>query len=372
MENILNNRYNIIASLATNGQVKAFVGQKKENPEKNLLINEFDTLYKKSLSPFFSMNSQLRNKVSKDFSIMNDHFYIAFEYQKGSCICDKFKETINTYPLKSRIEMVENFLIELTSNSFLPLNIRLCSLEAHNLVVNSENEIKANYNLANISAYDHSTEKDLFLLISKMLNIVFNHEINILKSQHIKLVVDKCQHNLYQSIPELTVELKKAISKQNPNTLMLKIKHFNTLYKDQIKKFTRIGSIVAIAACITIVAYNLLNQKKVGQYFKIGNVEYNAALSDSKDNSVKITDKTQETVSAPIDLSIPSNTSIEFDDYIVKPNDTISSICSNCYSDQNFTSTIKSFNNITSDDDLVPGTILRIPNETLVKDYLKI
>lgn len=372
MENNINSRYNILASLATNGQVKAFVGQKKENSEKILLINEFSNLYKKSLLNFFSMNSQIKDNISKDFSIINDHFYIAFDYQKGSCICDKFKENINTYTINNRIEMVEKFLIELTSISYLPLNIRLCSLETHNLVVNSENEIKANYNLTNISAYDNSTEKDLFLLISKMLSIVFSHEIKVLKSQHIKLVVDKCSHNLYQSIPELTVELKKAVSKQNPNSLMLKIKHFNTLYKDQIKKVTRIGTVVAIAACVTIVAYNLLNQKKVGQYFKIGTVEYNAALSDSKDNSVKIADKAQETVPTPIDLSIPSNTSIEFDDYVVKPNDTISSICSNCYSDQNFISTIKSFNDITSDDDLVPGTILRIPNETLVKDYLRI
>lgn len=372
MKNNIINKYKTIASIVSNGNVRVFVGAKKENPSKTLLINEFDKSYKKNLLSFFSMQSSMVNSIVEDFSISKENFYIAFKYQKGCNVKDKFTENLNIYNLQSRINMVEKFLIEVNTNSYLPLNIRLCSLEPANLVVNLEDEIKSNYNLSNISNYDNSGEKDLFKSISIMLKIVFNHEINIVKNQYIRLVVQKCQHNLYKTIPELIVELKKAYKKQGKNSLLLKLKYLIKIHKKKVDIATRVVPIIAASVVVCIIAYNLLNQQKEGKYFKIGNIEYNAALADTKDNTIKITQKTQEINIIPIDLSLPADTVIEFEDYIVKPDDTLSGICSFCYSDPKFINTIKSYNNIRSDDDLAPGTILKIPNETLVKDYFSI
>lgn len=372
MQNNISNKYKTIASIVNNGKVRVFVGTKKENISKTLLINEFDNSYKKNLLSFFSMKNSMVNSVIEDFSIVKENFYIAFKYQKGCNIKDKFNESLNVYNLQSRMNMVEKFLIEVNTNSYLPLNIQLCALEPRNLVVNLEDEIKSNYNLSNISAYDNSNKKDLFKFISIMLKIVFNHEINIVKNEYIKLVIQKCQYNLYKTIPELIVELKKAYKKQSKNSLLLKLKYLIKIHKKEVDIITRVVPIIAASVVVCIVGYNILNQQKEGKYFKIGNIEYNAALADTKDNAIKITHKSQEVNTIPIDLSLPSDTDIEFEDYIVKPEDTLSSICNLCYSDSKFINTIKSYNNIKSDDDLSPGTILKIPNETLVKDYFSV
>ena len=99
----------------------------------------------------------------------------------------------------------------------------------------------------------------------------------------------------------------------------------------------------------------------------LGNITYisNESTDPTIDNTISVPPESPS--EKLIDLSVSPDTEILFNDYIVKYGDTFESICENNYSSKSFISTIKSFNNLYSDAQLVAGIIIRLPDETAVK-----
>ena len=97
---------------------------------------------------------------------------------------------------------------------------------------------------------------------------------------------------------------------------------------------------------------------------------YNQEQENPIENTISIPEKEEPEI--PIDLSISADTDITFTDYIVQYGDTFDSICTNNYSSKDFISTIKSFNNLQADSQLIAGTLIKLPDETAVKTLLNI
>ena len=61
---------------------------------------------------------------------------------------------------------------------------------------------------------------------------------------------------------------------------------------------------------------------------------------------------------------------MEYEDYIVKQGDTVSSICNEYYKEKRYETAIATFNGIEVDSKLTPGTILKLPNRTAIAMYI--
>ena len=369
-------KYDLIACIAKSETTTTFIGKLKkfQNSSKLFLINQISKNNKKLLTDLFTFaNSQNGKSFFEDFFIHGEFFYIVSDYHHAESIQEKLREEKNVYTLEERLEMAETIAIRLNSLSYLPINIRLCLLEPSNICIDLKNDIKINYNLLNISSYENCSDKDLFKSLAKVLEIIFEHEIKFLKNQNIKLVIEKCNFNLYDSIAELVVDLKKSTLKKNKNNFILKIKYLCQKYKSQLKRVSIATLCIASVSLCCFAVVTILNKQPTGINFTIGDVEYNAALNDSKDNTIKIEKQTSDgSGDIVMDLSIPPEVELDFEDYILKPTDTIQSICNANYSNENFISTIKSYNKLSGDEDLKAGSIIKLPNETMVKDYFSI
>ena len=61
---------------------------------------------------------------------------------------------------------------------------------------------------------------------------------------------------------------------------------------------------------------------------------------------------------------------MEYEDYVVQQDDTISSICDEYYKDKKYATAIATFNGMEITDKLTPGTILKLPNRTAIALYI--
>ena len=142
--------------------------------------------------------------------------------------------------------------------------------------------------------------------------------------------------------------------------------------KKKIKKYSKIFTCMLVAVFGVYLCYNLFfasnnDMSAASSNVTLGNITYisNESTDPTIDNTISV--PPESTPEKLIDLSVSPDTEILFNDYIVKYGDTFESICENNYSSKSFISTIKSFNNLYSDAQLVAGIIIRLPDETAVK-----
>jgi len=339
------------------------------------ILNILNYINKRLFAELFSCCTEKKMTGDmKNFWIENNKFCAVFKYSPGEQIDLRFSKKRNTLNLQERVELLQEILIKLDSISSLPLPILSRVTRLQNLIIDSKNKFHVLYNMSNLPTYESCKESEFYYNVSNIIQAVFQRELSKRNNELIKIIVDKCKNKLYNSIPEMIIEIKKTIPFYIKSDNLGVFKRIYQQHKRSILKTISIASMVAVVVLLCVNIYPTLGNSKnktgTTEPFTIGKFTYNAYISTAESNVIAasaLAENTEKEIE--VDLSITPETEIEFEDYIVQNDDTVESICDLFYPNKNFIKTILTFNNLNEDSELISGSILRIPNPTAVNDH---
>lgn len=360
-------QYNIVGTLKENPNVGVYIASKKLDGSNELyIINRFTKSSSSNdiFKEIFTCYSKKKYKDIVNFFANENYFCVVFKYSKGETIKEVFSPEKCKMGYSTRMQILQNILFRLETLSDMPYIILLNATLIQNLCMDQENNLKIAYNLSYISDRDQFTKKKLFQNIHDIIYTLLSNEVNKGHNGKLQIILDKCKNQLYSSIAELIVDLKKLDANTSKKTMKEKMKRWLNIHKKQVK-YAVIALVVPAIIGSGFFAYHLLTKNSKGtsssEDAKIGDILYNLGTNSGSANTI---DKDIEASSNVImDLTIDPTADINYDDYIVQYGDTFESICDEHYANSNYISAIISFNSLTKDTKLVAGSILRLPNK---------
>lgn len=381
MSNITDiSQYDIIGTLADNNNFSAWIASETNSAgiENLCLVNRFphskgnQQIFKDFFSYYSSPN---RSKDMVNFFASKDSFYIVFKYTKAECITDRFDEEKTTTDYNTRCAILHDILIKLQSISDLPLPAFVNASAASNICIDNDNKIQIIYNLNRLPDKQSATTAMVFDHIAEIIRLIFKHELNNRYNNQFHIILEKCDNHLYSSIPQLIVELEKAEKKPQESVLNASVKQFMAKHKKMIKRLSIIGGAGVGVLAVVLILNSLFGpgnktSSSGEDVIAVGNIKYSTASNQNTDITIdpKEITTSSSTSGSEIDFTLPANTDILSEDYIVQYGDTLESICESHYSSQDFVKTLETFNNI-SNVQLVAGMIIKLPDETAASDF---
>lgn len=370
--------YTIIATKYQSEQINIYIAYKGEkNLSNNLyILNEipyepdnigiFKTLY-------FIYSSKNKPKEFCDFFVHKDNFYSVFKYKESPGITKKYDKELSTSHFDERCKVLEQILMKVEQINKLPKNVAACATELENICVDSDKNIIFNYNLKNIRNYPENENKLIYEHIHDIIFTILRQECEAGFNKQLHLVLDKCKKDVYSSIPEMIIDLKKAekISKASSwwGYIKLKIKS----KKPIISRVSKTILTTSIVVGLIYLVYSKLSEgqkRDITTAVSIGNLIYNANTSDSSEKAVSAQNEdNQASTKSQGETTLTKGLDIAYDDYIVQYGDTVSSICESYYNDVKFVTAVSTFNGISINESLTPGSILKLPNRTAIALY---
>ena len=369
--------YNIVGTLSNNPNCSVWIASLKNdaNPDNLFIINRFShnkqnlNLFKEFFTYY---SSESKTKDIANFFASGKFFYVIFKYSKGEFIADRFDEEKLTDRTEKRFQILYSILMKLDAISTLPLPAFISVISIDNICIDMNEDIKIIYNFSGILDIDEPSSKIIFKNIAEIIKLLLKRELNNKYNKQIEIILEKCENYLFTSIPQLIVDLKKIESTCTEGDTKSAFMKFYKQNKKKIKKYSWIATSLSIALFGVYLCYSLFfasnnNMSSASSNVTLGNITYiaNQSADPTIDNTISV--PSESASEELIDLSVSPNTEILFNDYIVKYGDTFESICENNYSSKSFISTIKSFNSLYSDAQLVAGIVIRLPDETSVK-----
>ncbi len=391
-----NSNYTIIANLYNNinnnsqkntninnniSNYSTLVAYQNENTLDNLyILNQFQ--YDKNNTSilellFSAYESSNKPHEYKNFFIENNNYYAVFKYYQYENIKTFFDKNFNDSHFNERCSILEYILIRIYNMNSLPNQIIGCLTELENIVLNKDKDVLFQGNLKNLSKYSDSktSKKLIFKNIHDIIYTILEPECSMGFNKPLHIILDKCKNLVFESIPELIVELKKAEKLSQTSSWKSYIKYHYELRKPIIQKLSKTAVSSALILGVFYLAYSKLteNTKSASSsaLVTIGDTSYNANSEDTSDKNVSIENiDNQSGDDDTANITLSKGLDMEYEDYIVQYGDTISSIAMSYYKENKYATAISTFNGLEVTDKLTAGTILKLPNRTAIALYL--
>ncbi len=370
--------YTLIGSLHSDENIEVLVAFKKENTPDNLYILNKIPFTRKNMDLFtkffFCFNSKQKIPEFVDLFVLEKYFYAIFKYKSCESIKSKFEREVCVNVFDERCNFLEKILIKLNTLSKLPISAFVCVADPKNICIDGDNKLHIIYNFSDMFKNQNYSINDVYKNIGDVVFTMLQIEASVKYNKALHIVINKCKTGVYASIPELAVDLKKAAKISKSTSLFSYLKYQISLRRPIITKVTEIATVLAVAYGLAYLGYsnlkkNLQSSTSVS-VFTIGEVSYNGNSEDDEDKSISTEKTTSTTTTTTSEISLSPGLDIEYEDYIVQYGDTISSICASYYNDATLESAVASFNNLTTSEKLVAGTLLKLPNKTAIALYV--
>ncbi len=372
--------YVVIASLFSNKEMNILVAYQGKNTLDNLyILNQFpyqkDNL--KNFKILFDVfSSPNKPKEFVNFFVEENMYYAVFKYLEIENIKQKYRKEFSAVPFDERCTILEDILIRIDKIYSLPTPIVGCLTEPQNIKISQEKEMYFHGNLQNLDVYNNETGKELILKnLREIIFTLLEPEAQAGFNKTLHIVLDKCERGVYESIPEMIVELKKAEKLSKTSSWFSYFKYQLSLRKNLIAKLSKISLSALVIAGLFYLAYSKLTEgQQSGSapvVVSIGDVTYNGNAEDESDKTVSpenVDNQTGET--SETDITLSEGLDMEYEDYIVQYGDTVSSISTNYYKESKYITAVATFNGIDVNEKLTPGTILKLPNRTAIALYI--
>lgn len=371
--------YVIIANISETNACKVSIAYKGENTLDNLyVINEFD--YDKNDLYFFKKlfsthSSPKKPKEFCDFFVEQEKFYAIFKYTESPNVKERYNKKLSVTAFDDRCKILELILIQIDKLIRFPYEIVGCISEFENIKIDDNKNIHLSYNLGHISKYRGCSLNAVFENIRDIIYNTLPAECDAPFNKQLHIVLDKCKNGVYNSIPELIIELRHAEKISKTSSWLQYIKYQLSLRKPLIKKISKASVWCFLIFGVLYLAYTKLTEGQRGNQpsakVTIGNISYNGGNEDESEKTVSTENQDNQTnPKSTEDIILSKGLDMEYEDYIVQYGDTIPSICDQYYKEKRYETAISTFNGIEVDAKLNPGTIIKLPNRTAIALYI--
>lgn len=378
MQNLKNmSDYTLIGTLHADENIEVLIAFKEENTPDNLYIMNKIPFIRKNMeifkSFFFCFNSKNKIKDFEDLFVLDKNFYAVFKYKNCENIKSKFSKELCVTVFEERCVFLEKILMKLNTLSILPIGALACITDPKNISIDSEKKIYITYNFSNIFKNENYSMADVYKNIGNIIFTILQVEAEVKYNKALHIVLDKCKNGVYSSIPELTVDLKRAEKISKSTSLLSYLKYQLSLRQNIITKATEYAAALAVVFGLTYLGYRTITKNTQPaasvQVVSIGDINYTGDSEDESDKEISTEKKSVQKEAVKNEINLSPGLDIEYEDYIIQYGDTISSICESYYKDTNLESAVASFNNLTANEKLVAGSLIKLPNKTAIALY---
>ncbi|BED92299.1 MAG: LysM peptidoglycan-binding domain-containing protein [Candidatus Improbicoccus pseudotrichonymphae] len=364
--------YKICANLNESENISSYIGFVGKYPDIDNLfvINKFrqNKNNEENFKEFFYYFKSKKNKDFMDFFSEKNCFFAVFKYKKIQNLKYQYNKEKCIDAFGKRFKVFENIMIKLyniINLGCIPSLILRNITKYENILVDNNDIFYFNYELKYFSR-EKISKKEIFKNISEIISTMFETEISYKYNKMIRIIFQKCELNLYASIPELIIDFKKNERSIRISSFMMYMKNQFAIRKNLISRLAQTVIIPSLLIAFFYLIFSKIFVKKIKDekeiiigetVYSIGNQENNKNKKITMDinlESPKQKEKTENIMLSP-------NEKLEFEDYIIQNGDTFGSLCIKFYGDEKFVSAISSFNSMNDKDLLFPGKILRIP-----------
>jgi hypothetical protein len=379
--------YKILADMksSTNTNIETKIGFRGNFPPDELFIlNKFkhtkeNNFFFKTLSIYFL--SKFKINDYHDFFSDSEHFYAVFKYKKNQNLKYRYNKKACVANFDERLKVFEKILIKIYNLSEvykIPFSILSVIVTPENITVDENKNEFFIFDLHLLQNSEYYDEKFIFKNISNIILSIFDIESSSKYNKTLQIIIKKCKFGLYDSIAKLMVEFKKSAGEIKVSSFTTYWKHQIELRKYLIPKLTQMIIAPAMVAALVFLIYKKLNSvnetTEGAKPMVIGEVSYSAGSQDTTGKNITlqpiVMDDTKKS-SENNDILLTPEAPVEFDDYIVRKGDSISSICETFYANKRFESAISGFNNLEKENAILPGKILKLPNKASIAVYLE-
>ena len=373
-------KYKISSVRSSNDNISVYVGFiGGVSSKETFIINKFKYEEKnkkvfKELFLYFKSKEKIES--FRDFFSLDGYFYAVFDYFDEQNIIYKYRKQTCTSNFNERVKIFESLCIKISSyfSKQIPAIILNCSLSPKNIVINDKYDVFFNFDMnssyPNIDYEIYIDNKNIIKKIYDVFKIFFDIEISSKYNHVMKFILQKYKIGVYKLIPEVVVDLKNRYGEASISSFVQFWQYQFKIRKKIITKYINLTFVSMILIVLGMVIFNKVqsnfrsNAKNHG--FSIGTVSYSPNSNASSDNSLFISGPSMETSldSKNNKLIIPKGTDIDYEDYILKNNDTLNSISEQYYGDKSFAPMISSFNELSGY--LIPGSIIKLPIKSAV------
>ncbi|MDD3569606.1 MAG: hypothetical protein PHY44_00695 [Lachnospiraceae bacterium] len=265
-------KYTVLKVLCSDNRINCYIAQRKEGEkDKFVLINEI--CKREIINQYISQIITFQDCGLTDFIeyfTEDSKLYAVFSYTEGMNL--KKVLTSQKLPFEFRLLLGQKILHNLMENGSFPNVLKANVLHWENILFN-DNLVGFNYRFFAEEA-DKSQNDTVYNYFKIIMNQLFRED-EIEKNIKLKIIVEKCEKDIYHSFGEVLKDLQDVL------TSIDKTKDLKTIAEEKKKKFQAFFSkavVVLVAVTVGIVAYErFIQDNKAATVYneveKIGTVD---------------------------------------------------------------------------------------------------
>jgi hypothetical protein len=146
-----------------------------------------------------------------DVFTLDSKLYVVFSYNKPYLL----NTYINRHKLSfaNRVSLLQAYLFRLSTYMYLPMPILMSLIHEDNINVTPDEDIYFHFAFHPANLQPALTKQILFAEIALIIGKMFSDELTTHKGKQLRLIMQKCERNVYSSIPEIVKDVKQLDSR---------------------------------------------------------------------------------------------------------------------------------------------------------------
>ncbi len=298
-------------------------------------------------------------------------FFLVFPNHKAFNLRMGFQGNPDEVSIGKRFALLHEILLKLHEACRLPLAVVIGAATPENIHIDPKGDVHLQFLLESKLVLEEVDGSMLYERIASIIALLLEQELESRTNQKLRIIIEKCEKHLYQSIPELIKELENAEETCSATEHHNWMAELYQRYQKQIQKAAGIASVGLTVGVLLYLSLSLFSASDTNplheKVLRIGNQTY---VADESAASTLAPSVQQQTASDPAEASTQlTGEQIAFEDHVVRSGETLDAICETYYGNAAYREAVAAYNNMPQDTQLQAGTILKLPNpENIVVD----
>ncbi len=291
-------------------------------------------------------------------------FFLVFPNSKAFNLRMGFQGNPDEVSIGKRFALLYEILLKLHEACCLPLPLVIGAATPENIHIDQRGKVQLQFLLESKLVLEEVDSRLLYERIARIIALLLEQELESRTNQRLRIIVEKCEKHLYQSIPELVKELESAEETCSASEHHNWMADLYRRYEKQIQKAMGIASVgvtVGVLLYLSIHLFAASDTKALHEkVMRIGNETYVADESAASTLAPSVQQQTDaEETQASTQLT---GEQIAFEDHVVRSGETLDAICEAYYGNAAYREAVAAYNSLPQDAKLQAGTILKLPN----------
>lgn len=320
---------------------------------------------------FYGAHRPERTEFEELFS-EGQTFCVLFRYHQGPSLREQFPKPRGSVSWRLTV-LADALFCVYNATRDMPLPVVCSMLQPDNILFDENEQISLRWKLEP-RFWKDGAGCSLWASAAELMRFLVGKEAETTRFRTLNSVYKKCQAGLYQSLPAMIHDLRRAKESLNEADPVVRLKAFFYEKKARLLQASQLGVAVLLVCLIIYLIVEIRDGQQAtagAPITDIGNITYVSAQEEEPGIQVFDPVRPPQGGGRPIFSVLPGpDADLDSEDYVVQPGDTLEGICAAVYGSEGYGEPVAFFNGL-EDGPLEAGTVLRLPRRDQLAQYLE-